>query len=88
MFLSTFSFTQGPHEDSFESPQSKEMKSELDTFDPLKLLHVYVHSLIFQHFDGSDLLKISEVSTDWNYATYEQLMDKIKFNLDLTEDLR
>lgn len=48
--------------------------------DPFNLISRDIHSLILQHFNGSNIMKLSEVSIDWheNFAKHPDAMKKIK----------
>lgn len=77
---------QCPAGDSITVPQRKELKLEEASMDPLQKLHEDVHSLIVQHFTGSDLLQISEVSPDWHEKVItDGAMRKIKLCLSLDD---
>lgn len=57
------------------------------TSDPFCHLHSDVYSLITQHLKGSDLLKMSEVSSSWYNMTLDmKITKKIQLNCDMSPE--
>lgn len=50
--------------------------------DPFCVIPLELHSLIIQHFRGSDVIKLSEVSTDWHERIkLPQMIKKVKLSI-------
>lgn len=60
------------------------MKISEMTLDPFEHLKMELHSLVLNHFSGSDLLELSQVSPAWNkvIACYENFHKKIRLVID------
>jgi hypothetical protein len=63
--------------------QKRSKEASMDPFDS-EILHEDVHPYIAQHFNGKDLLTMSEVSTSWNeFAEGKKIGDKVRLKIDM-----
>jgi hypothetical protein len=61
------------------------LKLQLESsMDPLLKVHSDIHDMIFQHLSFVDVLKCSQVSTDWNWSigTSSKCLSKIQLKFD------
>jgi hypothetical protein len=67
-------------------PKAKKMKLNEDkvNLDPLERIHSDLHNLIFQHFKGKEVLKLSKVATDWHLILGKSRVAMSKIQLSLT----
>jgi hypothetical protein len=68
-----------------ETRSAKKLKLQLESsMDPLLMVHPDLHDMIFQHLSFEDVLKCSQVSTDWKWsiATSRKCLSKIQLKFD------